>query len=32
MECTMKLYEQLIRKELGKGTYLANKAKVYAAK
>ena len=32
MECTMKLYEQLIRKELEKDTYLAEKAKVYAAK
>ena len=32
MECTMKLYEQLIRKELDKDTYLAEKAKVYAAK
>lgn len=32
MECTMKLYEQLICKELDKDTYLAEKAKVYAAK
>lgn len=32
MECTMKLYEQHIRKELDKDTYLAEKAKVYAAK
>ena len=32
MECTMKLYERLICKELDKDTYLAEKAKVYAAK
>ncbi len=32
MECTIKLYEQLILKELDKDTCLANKAKVYAAK
>lgn len=32
MECTMRLYEQLICKELDKDTYLAEKAKVYAAK
>lgn len=32
MKCTMKLYEQLILKELDKDTYLAEKAKVYAAK
>lgn len=32
MACTMKLYEQLICKELDKDTYLAEKAKVYAAK
>ena len=32
MECTMKLYERLICKELDKDNYLAEKAKVYAAK
>lgn len=32
MECTMKLYERLICKELDKDTYLADKAKVYTAK
>lgn len=32
MACTMKLYERLICKELDKDTYLAEKAKVYAAK
>lgn len=32
MECMMKLYEQLILKELDKDTYLTKKAKVYAAK
>ena len=32
MTCTMKLYERLICKELDKETYLAEKAKVYAAK
>ena len=32
MECTMKLYEKLICKELDKGAYRAEKAKVYAAK
>lgn len=32
MECTMRLYERLICKELDKDTYLAEKAKVYAAK
>lgn len=32
MECTMKLYERLICKELDKDTYLTEKAKVYAAK
>lgn len=32
MECTMKLYERLICKELDEDNYLAEKAKVYAAK
>lgn len=32
MECTMKLYEQLIQKELDNDAYLAEKAKVYTAK
>lgn len=32
MECAMKLYEQLVCKDLDKDTYLSEKAKVYAAK
>ena len=32
MACTMKIYEQLVLKELDKNTYLAERAKVYAAK
>ena len=32
MDCTIKLYEQLVSKELDKDTYSVEKAKVYTAK